>query len=104
MLSCFIIVDGFQEATLGNRCDNLEKLQQVQTSERCKEAHEWLQRELPSYRGSKFIVAAGNGSDLPHGCISDMVSDNHYVYWNTDGDVISADSKLRLICEKIPGG
>ena len=104
MLSCFIIIDGFQEATSGNRCENREKLHQVQTLERCKEAHEWLQRELPSYKGSKFIDAAGNGSDLPYGCISDKVSDNHYVYWNTDGNVISADSNLRLICEKLPGG
>ena len=97
-------IDGFQEATIGNRCDKRENLQPVQTSERCEEAHEWLQRELSSYKRSKFIIAAGNGSDLPHGCISDMVSGNHYVYWNTDGDVISADSNLRLICEKIPGG
>ena len=97
---CFILIDGFQEANLGNRCDNHENLKQIQTSERCEEAHKWLQRELPLYDGSKFIVASGNGSELPYGCISDMVSGIHYVYWNTDGDVISADSKLRLICEK----
>jgi len=52
------------EATLGNRCDNRENLQPVQTPEKCKEAHEWLRRELSSYKRSKFIVAAGNGSDF----------------------------------------
>ena len=103
-ISFFILIDGFQEANLGNSCDNKENLKQIQNSKRCEEAHKWLQRQLPSYEESKFIVASGNGSELPYGCISDMVSGAHYVYWNTDGDVISADSRLRSICEKTAEG
>ena len=49
--------------------------------------------------GSNFVDASGDGSDLPHGCISDKVSGTHYIYWNDNNKkVISMDPKLALIC------
>ena len=83
---------------LGEHCKG--NLKPIKSSSHCKVAQEWLQKNDPALVKSKFITASGNGTDLPRGCVYDVVSRKHYVYWNPEGKVLSADPKLRSICEK----
>ena len=70
----------------------------------CKLAHDYLKKKYPNFfKDSTFVHASGDGVDLPFGCISDMVSQKHYVYWNPDGKTISSDPKLSVICKDSKG-
>ena len=100
------MIDEFHLAALGKSCDTSERLLPIQSSQECEMAQKFLQKNDPYFKESKFVVASGNGSDLPYGCISDKVSGNHYVYTNTDGNgqTVSADENLRSICAKRSDG
>ena len=98
VLTPFNSIGLLQEAEGGKQCEG--QLKPILNSKNCNKAQVWLKKMNPSYKTSKFAIASGNGVDLPFGCISDKVSRNHYVYWNPKGKAISADSNLRLICEK----
>ena len=54
-------------------------------------------------KNSTYVHVIGSGVDLPFGCISDKVSNEHYVYWNPNGSAISNDPNLRSICRKSKG-
>ena len=46
-----------------------------------------------------YVVATGDGKQLPHGCVFDTVTPGKsYVYWNKNGGVKSFDQKLKTIC------
>ena len=70
----------------------------ITSLEHCQYAQKWKQENEAEFKESKFINASGDGSDLPKGCISDKTSGNHYVYWNPEGNKISGDEKIKLIC------
>ena len=69
----------------------------------CKLAQEYLKKTDVTFKDATFVHASGDGADLPFGCISDMVSQKHYVYWNPDGTAISSDPKLTQICKDSKG-
>ena len=96
-LSYIVFIDPFQLAEVGKLCE--EPLISINNTEECKIAQLWLQKNNPKFQSSRFINASGDGSSLPFGCISDKVSNNHYIYWNPEGMTISADPNLRLICK-----
>ena len=43
-----------------------------------------------------YVVSEGNGHDLPVGC---LLNDENLIYWNPKGVAISADEKIRQICQ-----
>ena len=90
---------------LGKRCgeSKLGALRAIQSLQECQEAQNLLQIYEEYFKDSKFVHAYGNGTDLPFGCISDRVSNKHYVYWNPGGTAISNDPNIRTICIKVNG-
>ena len=75
----------------------------IQSAQECKEAQRKLKKYNSHFKESMFAIATGNGYDLPFGCISDTVSQKHYVYWNAEGNAISSDPRIKQIC-KHPNG
>ena len=75
----------------------------IQSAQECKEVQAILQISNPQFEESVFATPTGPGYDLPFGCISDTVSQKHYVYWNTEGSLISSDPKIKLICRNANG-
>ena len=72
---------------LGKKCsDHLSN--PVISDVECKYASEII--------GATYVVSEGNGYDLPFGC---LLSDENLIYWNPNGVAISADKKLRQICQ-----
>ena len=69
----------------------------------CSIAQKYLKKKDSYFKDSTYVHARGDGVDLPFGCISDKVSQKHYVYWNPEGSVISSDPKLKLICKDSKG-
>ena len=83
----------------GKICGETNNLLPIESFEECNKAQQILRETNPSFQGSMFVNASGNGIYLPSGCISDKVSGKHYVYWNPEGTTISSDPKLELICK-----
>ena len=46
--------------------------------------------------GATYVMSEGNGHDLPFGC---LLNDENLMYWNPRGIAISADKKIRQICQ-----
>ena len=64
----------------------------VKTEDACHEAGIEL-------LNATYVEAAGDGHDLPCGCIWDAVTpDKYFTYWNPKGVTISRDPKIRQIC------
>ena len=85
---------------LGKRCGEsmLGALRAIQSLQECQKAQNMLQMQDECFKDSTFVHALGNGTDLPFGCISDKVSNKHYIYWNPEGMAISQDPNIRTIC------
>ena len=85
---------------LGKRCgeSKLGALRAIQSLQECQKAQNMLQMHDEYFKDSTFVHALGNGTDLPFGCISDKVSNKHYIYWNPEGMAISQDPNIRTIC------
>ena len=92
-------------AELGKRCgeSKLGALLDIESPHECQTAQNTLQNYDEYFKDSTYVQVMGNGADLPFGCISDKVSNEHYVYWNPDGSAISNDPNLRVICRKSKG-
>ena len=72
---------------LGKKCSNHLSNPVISDLE-CKYASEII--------GATYVVSEGNGHDLPFGC---LLSDENLIYWNPRGVAISADKKIRQICQ-----
>ena len=77
----------FVLSRVGKNCKN-----SINNEPLCRESAKVL-------KASQYAVSDDAGNDLPYGCISDKTNnDNHYVFWNLNGSVRSADTKVREIC------
>ena len=87
-----IIISGevgnqFVLSRVGKNCDN-----SIKNGSLCRESAKFL-------NDSQYAISNDAGKDLPYGCISDKTNnDNHYVFWNPNGLIRSADPKVREIC------
>lgn len=90
---------------LGKRCgeSQLGAYSDIESLQECQQAQHMLQMYEEYFKDSTFVHALGNGTDLPFGCISDRVSNKHYVYWNPEGTAISNDPNIRTICINVNG-
>ena len=86
--------------TFSGEKDNLFVLSHV--GKNCKNPirNESLCRESAKHlNDSEYALSDDAGKDLPYGCISDKTNEaNHYVFYNPNGLVRSADPKIREIC------
>ena len=87
-----IIISGetgnqFVLSLVGQNCKN-----SIRNRSLCRESAKFL-------KASHYAISNDTGKDLPYGCISDKTNnDNHYVFWNPNGLIRSADPKVREIC------
>ena len=96
---------GYGIGEFGKLCgkSNFDALRAIESLQECQQAQNMLQIYEEYFNDSTFVYALGNGTDLPFGCISDRVSNSHYVYWNPEGTAISHDPNIRTICIKVNG-
>jgi len=67
----------------------------IKTIQDCKQSTESLLEHVI------YVVAKGDGKQLPHGCVYDTVTPGKsYVYWNKNGGVKSFDQNLKTICHR----
>ena len=72
---------------VGKNCKNSIRNESV-----CRESAQLL-------KDITYATLSDAGNDLPYGCILDKTDkDNHYIFWNSNGLVRSADIKVREIC------
>ena len=77
----------FVLSRVGKNCKN-----SIRKESLCRESAKLL-------NDSQYAISNDAGKDLPYGCISDQTNnDNHYVFWNPNGLIRSADPKVREIC------
>ena len=72
----------------GENCKN-----PIKTMQDCKQSTKSMEHVI-------YVIAKGDGKQLPHGCVYDTVTPGKsYVYWNKNGGVKSFDKKLKTICQ-----
>ena len=77
----------FVLSRVGKNCKNPTRNESV-----CRESAQLL-------KDVTYATLSDGGNDLPYGCILDKTDkDNHYIFWNSNGSVRSADTQVREIC------
>ena len=94
-----ILIFQYYTSENGKLCSGIDG---IQSAQECIEVHTTLKKYNPQFKDSEFATIK-DGYELPFGCISDTVSQKHYVYWNSEGSVISSDPRIKLICKNKNG-